>query len=156
VLLTVNDQQIPLQFANQNQINFTIPASFPTGMAVLKLNNGSATSLPLEVEIDSAPPVITAITNGLNQVLDGNHFAAVGDTVSAIVSGVDPSVIGSTGRVQVTVSGVPMFVAQVKAGPQPGTVAVVFVISQSFGSSAASVLVSVDGVRTSPYAIIIR
>jgi hypothetical protein len=49
-----------------------------------------------------------------------------------------------------------MYVSQIKAGAQQGTVQVFFVISQSFGGSAASVVVTVDGVRSSPYAVIIR
>jgi uncharacterized protein (TIGR03437 family) len=154
--ISLNGQPVTIQYPSPLQINFNVPANFPTGPAVLTLNNGSATSPPIEIQIDSAPPAIAQIVNGANQALDNTHFAAPGDTLVATVSGVDPSVIGSTGRVQVTISGVPMYVSQIKAGAQQGTVQVFFVISQSFGGSAASVVVTVDGVRSSPYAVIIR
>jgi uncharacterized protein (TIGR03437 family) len=154
--ISLNGQPVTTQYTSATQINFTVPTNFPTGEAVLTLNNGQATAPQIAILIVGAPPVIGQIANGSNQLLDSTHFAAPGDTLIATVSGVDPSVLGSTGRVQVTISGVPMYVSQVKAGPQSGTVQVVFVISQSFGSSAASVVVTVDGVRSSPYAVIIR
>jgi uncharacterized protein (TIGR03437 family) len=154
--ISLNGQPTTIQYASPLQINFNVPANFPTGPAVLTLNNGLATSPPIEIQIDGAPPAIAQIVNGANQAFDNTHFAAPGDTLIATVSGVDLSVIGSTGRVQVTISGVPMYVSQVKAGTQQGTVQVYFVISQSFGASAASVVVTVDGIRSSPYTVIIR
>jgi uncharacterized protein (TIGR03437 family) len=154
--INLNGQPVTIQYSSALQINFTVPANFPTGPAVLTLNNGLAAAPPIELQIDSPPPAIQQIANGANQVLDSTHVAAPGDTLIATVSGADPSVIGSTGRVQITISGVPMYVSQIKAGAPSGTVQVYFVISQSFGASAASVVVTVDGVRSSPYALIIR
>ncbi|MDQ2899759.1 MAG: matrixin family metalloprotease [Acidobacteriota bacterium] len=53
--LTLNDQPVQVIFVSANQINFQIPAGFPTGPALLKINNGTNVSLPVAVSIDPAP-----------------------------------------------------------------------------------------------------
>lgn len=52
--ITLNDQPVPVLFVSANQINFQIPAQFPTGPALLKVNNGTSVSLPVAVSIDPA------------------------------------------------------------------------------------------------------
>ncbi|HKD91218.1 MAG TPA: IPT/TIG domain-containing protein, partial [Terriglobales bacterium] len=55
IQLTLNDQPVQILFASTAQINFVIPSNFPTGVAILKLNNGSAAAPPIAVEIDNPP-----------------------------------------------------------------------------------------------------
>ncbi|MGI8989267.1 MAG: IPT/TIG domain-containing protein [Bryobacteraceae bacterium] len=50
--VTLNDQPVAVSFVSANQINFQIPAQFPTGPALLKVNNGTAVSLPVAVNIE--------------------------------------------------------------------------------------------------------
>ena len=153
--VTLNDQGVPILFLNSNQLNFVVPAGFPPGLAVLKLNNGSSSSFPIEIQVDSAPPAITQVTSALGQLLDTSHPASAGDILLATVSGVDPSVANNTTRVQLTVSSVPMAVLRVTA-VSANTVQVAFLVSQSFGGFTAPVVVTVDGARSSPYNIIVR
>jgi uncharacterized protein (TIGR03437 family) len=153
--LTLNDQGVPILFLNSNQLNFVVPAGFPPGLAVLKLNNGSTSSLPIEIQIDSAPPAITQVTSALGQLLDTSHLASAGDILLATVSGVDGSVANNTARIQLTLSSVPMPVMKVTA-VSGNTVQVTFLVSQSFGGFTAPVVVTVDGARSSPYNIIVR
>ncbi len=151
--VTLNDQSVLVLFASSSQINFLIPAGFPAGLAVLKVNNGSAASLPVQLQIDNAPPVILQISNAAG-LLDTRNLAAPGDVLTATITGVDPAVAGNPSRVQVTVSGVPMAVTRVTGGPSG--VQVSFVMSQSFAGSAAAVVVTVDGARSSPYSVLVR
>jgi uncharacterized protein (TIGR03437 family) len=153
--LTLNDQGVPILFLNSNQLNFVVPSGFPPGLAVLKLNNGSGSSFPIEIQVDSAPPAITQVTNALGQLLDTSRPASPGDILLATVSGVDASVANNTARVQLTVSSVPMAVLRVTA-VSGNTVQVAFLVSQSFGGFTAPVVVTVDGARSSPYNIIVR
>lgn len=151
IQLTLNNQPLHVLYASSGQINFAIPSNFPTGLAVLSLNNGSATAPPLEVQIETAPPIISSITDA-----GPNPVPSPGDTLWATVAVPDLSITGNTSRVQVTISGTPMYVSQVKAGSQTGTVQIAFVVSQSFGSAPSPVIVTVDGVRSSPYTLTIR
>jgi uncharacterized protein (TIGR03437 family) len=152
--LTLNEQNVPILFLNSNQVNFVVPAGFPPGLAVLKLNNGSASSFPIQIQVDSAPPVITQVANAAGP-LDTRNTASPGDILLATVSGVDASVVNNTARVQLTVSSVPMAVLKVTA-VSGNTVQVAFLVSQSFGGFTAPVVVTVDGARSSPYNIIVR
>ena len=151
--LTLNNQPVQILSASPAQINFAIPSNFPAGLATLNLNNGSAAAPPVGLQIDSAPPVIAAITDMSNP---STPSAGPGDTLLVTLLNVDPSVVNNPSRLQVTVSGLPMYVSQVMAGVQLGTIQVAFAISQSFGSSAVPVVVAVDGVRSGPLTLIIR
>ena len=154
--VTLNGQSVQVLSPSSNQVSFVIPAGFSTGMAVLVLNNGTASAPPVEIEIDNAPPAIQQITSASSQLLDAAHFASSGDILLATVSNVDPAVTSNTSRVTVTVGGTAMPVLQVAAGSQRGSVVVTFTANQSFGGATVPVVVAVDGVRSSPYAIIVR
>jgi len=152
----LNDQPAQVLFSASNQINFVVPPKLSPGLATLKLNNGSTIAPQLLVEIDPAPPAISLITNAGGQALDTGHVASSGDVIVATVTGVDPSVIGSTSRVRAFVSGVEMAVLQISAGSDKNTVQVAFLVGQSFGGLGVPVVVSVDGTRSSPYSIVVK
>jgi len=82
--------------------------------------------------------------------LDATHAANPGDVLTVQVSGLDPSVVGSTGRVQVTVAGVSMTVVEISSSQ------IQFVIGQSFGGSVVPVAVVVDGSASAVYNILAR
>jgi hypothetical protein len=74
----------------------------------------------------------------------------------AVVSNIDPSVVGNPGRVQATIAGISQNVSQVNAGSQVGTVAVSFVVSQSFSGATVPVVVAVGGIASDPSSIIVK
>jgi uncharacterized protein (TIGR03437 family) len=154
--VTLGGQPLPVISAIASQINFQIPAGFPTGLALLTIANGAANSLPLAVEVDSTPPLIAGVVNALGQNLDNTHPVSVGDLVTVVLAGADQTLAGSAGRVQLTVSGVPMPVQTITAGAAPGTIQLVFQVTQSFAGVAVPLVVAVDSTHTDPVAIIVR
>ena len=134
-------------YTSSNQVNFAIPQGFPTGPAILQLNNGSSNAFPVAVQIDVPPPQIQSVTD------PSGAAASPGDVLTAVVSGIDPAA-ANPNRVQVTVSGVPMTILQI--APQGGQFQIQFVLSQSFGGSQVPVVVSVDGSGSAPVAITAR
>ena len=124
--LSLNDTPLTPQFASASQINFTIPQGFPTGPAILKLNNGSTSAFPLEIQIDVPAPQIQNVSG------PSGNAGSPGDVLTALASGIDPAA-ANPNRLQVTVSGVPMTILQVT--PQGGQVQIQFVLAQSFGGS---------------------
>jgi uncharacterized protein (TIGR03437 family) len=157
VQVTLNDQPMTLQPGGvvPTQINFFLPANFPTGPATLKVNNGSLAANPIGMQIDIAPPTIQSMTNASGVVFDSTHPASVLDVVNVYVSNLDPGVLGNPSRVQVTINGQAMPVQSVTQAAN-GQVQIQFVLNQSFGGVPVSLAVVVDGSSSAPMAITVR
>jgi hypothetical protein len=155
VQVTLNGMPAAIQYAGAQQVNFVVPAGFPTGAAVLNLNT-SAGSISVVVTIGNPPVVITGVSNagGISPAASAAPGAVTyfnpGDTVNVQVSGLDPTVASNLGRVQVTVSGLSMPVIQAGNGQ------VQFVLSQSFGGAQVPVVVLVDGSTSAAFTIAVR
>src|SRR5204862_3442724 len=95
VQVTLGDQTMTLQPAGvlPGQVNFFIPSNFPTGVAILRLNNGSAVATPIAVQVDVPPPAIQSVTNASGVPYDATHPAASQDVVNGFVSNLDPTVL---------------------------------------------------------------
>src|SRR5579875_650718 len=152
----LNGFPAPVLYSSPTQVNFSIPANFSTGLTPVQLtvNNGSALSPPVGIEIDNAPPSIQSIGNSSGQ-LSAATAAMAGQVLTAVLSNIDPTVVNNPLRVRVTVSGLPATVLSVLPGSQFGTVTVSFVVSQSFGGASVPVVVWVDGAPSSPYPIVV-
>lgn len=152
--VSLNGQPVPVIYSSANQINFIVPASFPTGAAILTLSNTAYNALPIAVQIDPPPPVIAVVSGAQGLVLAGQAVSS-GDLLFATVLGVDPALAGSAGRFRVSVGGVDMPVLQLVPIPSVG-IQVIFRITQSFGGAMAPLVVSVDSSHTDPYVISVR
>ena len=155
--ITLNDQPVVLQPNGvlPTQINFFIPANFPTGIATLKLNNGVLAANPIAVEIDVPPPTILSVTNISGVPYDALHFASAQDVVNVYVSALDPGVIANPSRVQVTVNGQPMPIQSVTSAAN-GQSLITFVLNQSFGGVPVNLAVIVDGSSSATTPITVR
>jgi hypothetical protein len=143
--ISLNDVPVQVAFSNATQVNFVVPAGFPPGLATLRLISSAGPALPVGLQIDAAPPAITAINTG-------NGIAGAGDTLQITISGIDAA---AAGRIRVTVSGLEMAVQQVT--PVSGNIYLVQVtVNQSFGGALVPVVVSVDGAASAPFNVTIR
>lgn len=155
VQATLNGTPINVVYAGAGQVNFVVPPGFPAGPATLSLSSGSG-SISLVVPVANQPVTIAAVTNANGPPLAASPTANPtptfnpGDTVSAQVNGLDPSVASNPGRVQVTVSGIGMPVVQA------GNAQVQFVLTRSFGGSPVPVVVLVDGSPSAAFNIAVR
>jgi uncharacterized protein (TIGR03437 family) len=158
VQVTLNGSPIQVLYPlpgqpSSTQLNVAIPPGFPVGPAQLVVNNGAITSFPVEVTISNLPPAIVAVTSPSGASLAGATSNA-GDFVNVVVSGLDPSVIG-TSNLQVTVSGVPMTVL----GVNPlggGQYQIQVVLTQSFGGAQVPLAIWVNGSSSQPFNITVR
>lgn len=146
--ITLNGVSMTPLFSSANQVNFVLPQSFQTGLAVLQLNNGNASAYPVALQIDVPPPQIQSVMD------PAGATPSPGDVLTAMVTGIDPSAANAN-RVSVTVSGLPMTIVQI-APQQGGVFQIQFVLSQSFGGSQVPVTVSVDGSGSAPVSITAR
>ncbi|HMC59689.1 MAG TPA: IPT/TIG domain-containing protein, partial [Candidatus Solibacter sp.] len=144
VQVTLNDTPVLVLFANSSQINFLIPANFPTGLATLKVLGGAASANPVLVQIASPPPVIQSVTNTSGVAYDSTHIASASEMLNVYVTGLDPGVQANPSRLQVTVSGISMPVLSI--GPAPGNqFQIQTILTQSFGGQQVPLAVVVDG-----------
>jgi len=143
--ITVANQPATILYASANQINFQIPSSIPTGVDVLQIYNGTTNAYPVALQIDTPPPAITAVTDA-SVTLGQSTTATTGDTVTLIVTGLDPAVINDPGRVAVTEGGVniPSFTIQAATG-QSGVLLIQFNLAASVTGTQVPITISRDG-----------
>jgi uncharacterized protein (TIGR03437 family) len=153
--VTLNNVPMQIQFASAAQINFLIPAGFPTGPATLNLNNGSASAFPVIVPIGNPPPTITSVTNTSGVPLGAGNSAGMGDILNVLVAGLDPTVPGNPSRLQVMVSGISMPVLGIAAASN-GQFQIQVILTQSFAGAQVPLAVSVDGSSSAPFTITVR
>jgi uncharacterized protein (TIGR03437 family) len=151
--VTLNGTAVPVIYSSNSQVNFAIPADYPAGRATLVVNNGAASTLPVVLQIDAPPPVVTSLADASGTAFDTAPVLNPGDVLSVLVTNIDPGVAGVPARLRVTLAGVPMTVlavTQASAAPagQPvasGLIEVQFAVTQSFAGSQVPLVVAVDG-----------
>ncbi len=155
--VTLNDQVMTLQTNGvfPTQVNFFIPANFPTGVAILKLSNGVISANPIAVEIDVPPPTIVSLTNSSGVPYDALHFASAQDLVNIYVSALDPGVVANPSRVQVTINGQQMPIQSVTPAAN-GQSLIAVVLNQGFGGVPVNLAVIVDGSSSATVPITVR
>ena len=157
VQVTLGDQLMTLQPNGvfPGQVNFFIPANFPAGTPILRLNNGSVAANPIAVQIDVPPPTILSVTNASGVAYDATHPASSQDVVNVYVSNLDPAVLGNPSRLQVTINGQSMPVQPLTPAAN-GQTQITFFLTQSFGGVLVNLAVVVDGSSSAPFPLIVR
>jgi uncharacterized protein (TIGR03437 family) len=153
--VTLNNVPVQIQFASAAQINFVVPAGFPTGPATLNLNNGSASAFPVLVQISNPPPTIIGVASMSGVPLSAGSSAGMGDILNVLVAGLDPAVPGNLSRLQVTVSGISMPVLGITPASN-GQFQIEIILTQSFAGAQVPLAVSVDGSSSAPFTITVR
>jgi hypothetical protein len=83
---TLNDQTLAVTGVSGNVMTFVVPASFPTGPAVLRVTSGTGeSSLPIALNIDAPPPVIQSALAGVSVALDSTKWVRPNDLMTLLV-----------------------------------------------------------------------
>ena len=145
--ITVGGLSATTQYVSPTQINFTIPAGVPLGPAVMTLQGG----LPVVLQIDAPPPSIAGAATAAGVALVAGQTAAPGDTITLIVTGMDPAVVSAPNRVGITEAGVsiPAFTIQL-AQDGSGNLLIQFALAASITGQQVPVTVSRDGDLSEP------
>jgi uncharacterized protein (TIGR03437 family) len=167
--VTINDRAVPLLLVSSNQINLQLPFALAPGPAILRVNNGAETSLPLAVQIDAVAPGLFRATTAAGATVDLTNPARLGETLVLYGTGFGavnpPATAGAAagagtaaGVVRVSLGGIELTPAF--AGLAPGTTGVyqVNVAVPAFLAltGATQVAVTVDGVASNALAIALR
>jgi uncharacterized protein (TIGR03437 family) len=144
--LTVSGVPAQIVNASPGQITFQIPAAAVAGPAVLRLQSGADSSLPIAITIDLPSPLIVAALAG-GAAIDANRPARPAELVTLMVGNLGDS--PAPGRLRLTVSGIEHQVALIAAAPnQPGLFQVAFFLNPAVPAGAQPVVLALDG-RTS-------
>lgn len=151
----LNDSPVQVLSATPGLITFLVPAGYPSGPAVLKLQSGGLDlSYPVIVSVDAPPPVITAALVG-GVPVDMTRPVRAGDFVTLVVSGLgDANESVAPNRVRVTVGNVDhpaLFIM-----PGPGSHQVLFALSPAMGAGQQTTSVTVDSRTSAPFLLPVR
>jgi hypothetical protein len=161
ITATLNDIPVSARVADAgNQILMAIPADFPPGMAVLRVQvAGAAPAPPVVVSIDAAPPVIEAVWNG-QAPLAADATLAAGDALIIQIGNVfDAAALADPARFRLTIGGVdhqPVDTPKPVDG-QPNTYLATFILSPLIpAGQQVSMTVAVDGRTSDAYQLQMR
>ena len=148
--ITVAGQSAQIQFASPGQINFFIPAGVAVGPAVLKLNNGANAAYPILLQIDAPPPVITGAA--FTSASSGSAAAAaIGNTVTLTVTGLDQAALSSPSRVAVTEGGINISSFTIQKAPNgSGALQIQFTLAAAITGNQIPITISFDGDLSMP------
>ncbi len=146
--ITVAGVSVQILYTSPSQINFVIPATVPTGPAVLTFQGAP----PVVVQIDPPPPVIVSVTSAAGVAIDASQTSAPGDTITLVVSGIDPTTAHA--RIGLAENGIsiPFFSIQ-QAQDGSGNLIIQFALAASVAGQQIPVTVSLDGDLSSPFYI---
>lgn len=155
VAVTLNDVPVTVMAVGQGQITFQVPADFPTGSAVLRIQTSAGTVYPIAVLIDPPPPVVINVA-GSGAVIDASRPARPGDLLTVTVSGLaDAAATVAATRLRVTVGGVdhqPIAPAQ-PAANSPGQHQMQILLSEQVPAGQVPLTVTIDYRTSAPYTI---
>lgn len=156
-VLFLNDQQIAVASLAPGQVTFSIPAGFPLGPAVLRLQYGAEQIYPVIVNIDAPPPAILAVTTGV-RLVDASWPAKPGDYLIVVVSGLaDPGATVAPSRIRITVGGIEHQALAVAPAVTPVTAhQILFALSGSITTGQHALTVSIDGRASLPFPLHVR
>lgn len=144
--VTLNGVAVTVTEVAENRVTFRVPADFAPGAAILQVQSGSGTSLPVVVTIDLPPPVIISVLLGGYAPLGGSQSAHPGEFVSVQVAGLDTAASIAPARVRVSVGGIdhqPEGPVEL-AADQPGVHTIPIVLSKKLAGGQQPVVVRID------------
>ncbi len=146
VQVTLNGVSVPVTETAENRVTFQVPADFVPGTAILRVQSGGETSLPVVITIDLPPPVVTAVLLGGFGALGASQEAHRGDLLTVQVSGLDSAASVTPERVRVNVGGIDhQPVGSVEpVTDQPGAHAITIVLSQEVAAGQQPLVVRID------------
>jgi uncharacterized protein (TIGR03437 family) len=153
--ITVNGHAANILNVTATQVTFVVPTALKPGIAILKLNNGTANASPVVITIVSTPPAITGLQNAAGVPVAAANAAQPGESLTLLVTGLGPA--GTTidpTTVLVTVGGVTRMAAIVSEVGTTSTYQVQFTLYPSVPTGVqVLVTVSINGKTSLPILI---
>lgn len=154
--LTVNDRPVQILGVDGNNVNFTVPGGLTPGVAVLKLQSGADTALPLAVSVVQPQATISSVTAGFGALITPERPARFGELVSMLVVGLPENLApaGSQPKVTLTIAGIEHRLLLIS--PSGGFLSLQFTVQSLVPQGIQTMQVTVEGVSVAPYSLPVR
>jgi uncharacterized protein (TIGR03437 family) len=154
--LTVNDRLAQVLSVEGTTVTFTVPSGLAPGVAVLKLQSGADTALPLAVPVVQQQATISSVTAGFGTLITAERPARYGELVSLLVTGLPENFapVGSQPKVTLTIGGIEHRLLTVS--PSGSFIQLQFTVQTLVPQGVQPLVVTLDGVTVAPYALPVR
>jgi uncharacterized protein (TIGR03437 family) len=154
--LTVNNVPAQILSVEGASITFLVPASIPTGVAVLRLQQAADVAQPLAVPVTPPPALISSITVGFGQPINNDRPLRPGDLVSLLITGLPEAISlpGAQPRISIYIGQIEH--RAVLANPIGGALQIQFVVQPIVTPGNATLYVTIDSLTTQPLSVPVR
>jgi len=154
--LTINDRVVPVTGVDNGTIQFSVPANIGAGPAVVRLQLGGESALPLAVQISPVPALITSVTAGFGTLIGDSRPARPGELSTMTIVGLPENLAppGSQPRVTMTIAGIEH--RPVSVTPLGTSMNLQFIVLGSVPNGNATVNVTIEGLNVQPYVLPVR
>jgi hypothetical protein len=105
--VTINGNPVTILAATANSVTLQLPTSLVAGAAILNVNNGSASSYPVAVNITALPATITSFQSASGGTIGASSPASGDNEVDLLLSGfADPATVILPQQVSINVGGI--------------------------------------------------
>ncbi len=156
IQLLVNDRPAQVVGIENNVVTFTVPNGLTPGVAVIRLQSGAETALPLATQVVQQVATVSSVTAGFGVSITPERPARYGELMSLIVSGLPENFapVGTEPRVTLTIGGVEHRLLTV--APSGGFLQLQFTVQTIVPQGNQPLVVTLDGATVAPYTLPVR
>jgi uncharacterized protein (TIGR03437 family) len=154
--LSVNDRPAQVLSVDGSTVMFTVPSGLTPGVAVVRLQSGAESALPLAVMVSQPQATIVSVTAGFGTPITPDRPARYGELMNLVVAGLPEnfSAAGTQPRVTMTIGGIDHRLITVS--PSGGFLQLQFTVQTVVPLGIQPLVVTVDGVAVSTYSLPVR
>lgn len=154
--LTVNDRPAQVLSVDGSTVTFTVPSGLAPGVAVVRLQSGGESTLPLAVPVVQQQAVISSVTAGFGTLITPERPARYGELMSLLVTGLPENFAptGSQPKVTLTIGGIEHRLLTVN--PNGGFLQLQFTVQTLVPQGTQQMIVTVEGTTVAPYSLPVR
>jgi uncharacterized protein (TIGR03437 family) len=154
--VSINDRPLQVLSVDGSVVTVAVPANLPSGVGVLRLISGNDIALPLAVQVQQPPAIISSVTAGFGILITPERPARYGELTNMLITGLPDGLVsaGSQPRVTLTIGGVEHRPLTVNTAP--GLVQLQFTIQAIVPQGLQPVNVTVEGLQVQPMNLPVR
>lgn len=154
--LTVNDRPAQVLGVDGSLVTFSVPAGIAPGVAVLKLQSGADSALPIAIPVVQQQAVVSSVTAGFGVQITAERPARYGELMNMLITGLPENLApaGSQPRITLNIGGIEH--RPLTVNPSGSFLQLQFTIQTLVAQGNQPVLVTVEGANVAPFTLPVR
>ena len=154
--LTVNDRPAQVLGVDGSLVTFSVPAGLAPGVAVLRLQSGADSALPIAIPVVQQQAVISSVTAGFGVQITAERPARYGELMNMLITGLPENLApaGSQPRITLSIGGIEH--RPLTVNPSGSFLQLQFTIQTLVAQGNQPVLVTVEGTNVAPFTLPVR